>query len=302
LFRLFPEVALSGLYGDNIPLRATNEEGDFAGTMAAGFFLDYTSAARNASLHYDTFAQLFAHNSQYDRAGEGQYVSATDAENLSATTNLRIDDIFYRDSPGGVVNLIASTQALPYNTVAYQLLLANDRASINWFNVALSHNWGRNWSSELSVHQETFWPTGNNSANNPSYYQAIDTVTNYNFPDRFSLGLGDQFSYSIFTQPGQPAEQLHYPYVRAGWLPIENLYLSARVGVVISHSQGTSGQQVNPGGGGLLEYTLQHGTLYLQGGQEPASGFSPLGASKLLRFVTGRLFYDFTPRLTGSAS
>jgi len=32
--------------------------GDFAGLLVGGFFLDYTSAARYASIHYDTFAQL----------------------------------------------------------------------------------------------------------------------------------------------------------------------------------------------------------------------------------------------------
>ena len=82
LFRLYPEVLLSGFYSDNVPLRTSNEIGDFAGTGAAGFYLDYTSEARYASLHYDTFAQLFTHQTRFDRAGEGQFVSATDDENF----------------------------------------------------------------------------------------------------------------------------------------------------------------------------------------------------------------------------
>ena len=84
LFRLFPEVQLGGFYGDNVPLRTSNEEGDFAGTGLLGFYLDYTSEARYASLHYDTFAQLFAQQSRFDRAGEGQFVSATDNEKISS--------------------------------------------------------------------------------------------------------------------------------------------------------------------------------------------------------------------------
>src|SRR5258708_34890196 len=74
LFRFYLELAGSGFYSDNVPLRTHNEVGDFAGTLVGGFFLDYTSAARYASIHYDTFAQLFAHQSGFDRAGEGQFV------------------------------------------------------------------------------------------------------------------------------------------------------------------------------------------------------------------------------------
>src|SRR5208283_2922126 len=95
LFRLYPEGQANGFYGDNIPLRTVNEIGDFGTVLVAGFFLDYTSAARYASLHYDTFAQLFTHQTQYDRAGEGQFVGATDDENLSRTTRLRLDELFY---------------------------------------------------------------------------------------------------------------------------------------------------------------------------------------------------------------
>ena len=82
LFRFFPEVQGNGFYSDNVPLRTQNEVGDFRATLVGGFFLDYTSAARYASLHYDTFAQLFAHQSRFDRAGEGQFVRATDNENI----------------------------------------------------------------------------------------------------------------------------------------------------------------------------------------------------------------------------
>ena len=45
--------------------------------MVAGFYLDYTSAARYASLHYDTFAQLFAHQTQI-RSGRRRTVCQRD--------------------------------------------------------------------------------------------------------------------------------------------------------------------------------------------------------------------------------
>ena len=35
LFRFFPELAGNGFYGDNIPLRTSNEEGDFGGLLVA---------------------------------------------------------------------------------------------------------------------------------------------------------------------------------------------------------------------------------------------------------------------------
>src|SRR6266481_4696591 len=84
LIRLYPEASLSGFYSDNLLLQSTNGEGDFASTLALGFYLDYTSNTRFASLHYDTFTQLFAHKSRYDRVGEGQFISASDYEHLSA--------------------------------------------------------------------------------------------------------------------------------------------------------------------------------------------------------------------------
>jgi hypothetical protein len=299
LFRLYPEAGLSGFYSDNVPMRTSNETGDFAGLLAAGFYLDYTSAARYASLHYDTFAQLFAHQTQYDRAGEGQFVSATDDENLSPTTKLRLDEFFYRDAPSRMV-IITSDQAPQFNTVAAELLLANDRASINQFNAYLSHYWGRNWVSVLSVHQTTFWATGNNnSADNSSYDQSIRTYTDYHFSDRFSLGAGYRFYDFQFSRPGLPSEQAHYPFVRATWLPMQNLYFEGMVGVVISHTQGSSQQAVNPGGMGALEYDLQHAHLKIYGGQQPEVT-SGLAGAGLFRFVRGNIFYDFTPRLTGN--
>ena len=156
---------LNGFYGDNVPLRTTNEEGDFGSTMVGGFYLDYTSAARYASLHYDTFVQLFAHQTQYDRAGEGQYVSATDDENLSPTTKLHLDEFFYRDAAADVA-ITTSDQSPQFNTVMALLLLANHPGIDQSVQCSsCTHYWGRNWSSELSVHQTTFWTTGNNSSN-----------------------------------------------------------------------------------------------------------------------------------------
>ncbi len=300
LFRFYPEAALGGFYSDNVPLRTSNEVGDFAGTLAAGFYLDYTSAARYASLHYDTFAQLFAHQTQFDRAGEGQFVSVTDDENLSATTKLRVDELFYRDAPT-LVGVITSDQAPQFNSVSAEMLLANDQASISHFNAILSHYWGRNWSSELTVHQTTFFSTGNNSSNNGNnYYQGISTVTEYHFSNRFSLGAGYRFYDFRFTAPGRPGEQAHWPFVRIAWQPMRNLYLSGIVGVVISHTQGNSEQAINPAGLGLLEYDVQHGHLKIYGGQEPQLT-SSLGGAGEIRQVRGEILYDFTRRLTGNA-
>ena len=301
LFRLYPELLLSGFYSDNVPLRTSNEIGDFAGTGAAGFYLDYTSEARYASLHYDTFAQLFTHQTRFDRAGEGQFVSATDDENISPTTKLRLDELFYRDSPT-FVGIITSDQAPEFNSIAAQLLLANDQATINRVNAELSHYWSRRWSSELTVNQTTFWNNGSSvsSNNSTSYGQSISTVTDYHFSDRFYLGAGYRFYDFLFSRPGQPGEQAHWPFLRVGWRPLRNLSFTGSIGVIVSYTQGSSRQSVNPGGMGLLEYDYQRARLRVYGGQEPelTSSFSGAG---ILRSVRGHLLYDFTQRLTGSA-
>lgn len=295
LFRLYPEGSLSGFYGDKI----NNKGGDFVGTLVAGFYLDYTSAARYASLHYDTFAQLFAHNSQYDRAGEGQFVRATDDENLSPTTHLRLNELYFRDSPT-VAGIVTSNQGPELNAVAAELLLANDRASENQFGAELLHYWGRNWSSELSFHQEIFWNNGSNN-NNMSYGESIGISTEYHFSDRFSVGPGYRFYDSGSTAPGQPGEETQWPFVKASWQPMRNLYLEGLVGVLISHTQGDSRQAVNPGGWGLLEYKLQRARLKLYGGQEPLLSSGLGGAGGITRSARGAIFYDFTQRLTGNA-
>jgi hypothetical protein len=299
LFRFFPEFQGSGFYSDNVPLRTVNQEGDFAGTLVGGFYLDFTSAERYASLHWDTFAQLFAQQSRYDRAGEGQFVRLQDFENLSPTTKLRFDELFYRDAPT-VASIVTSDQAPAFNTVAAQLLLADNQASINTFSATLSHYWGRNWASELSVHQTTFWNNGSSSTSqsNTSYEQGLSTFTDYHFNDRFSLGGGYRFYDFQFTFPGRPGVQAHWPFAKVSWTPIEHLSLSGIVGVVVSYTQGTDRQAVNVGGLGALEYDWQRAHLKVYGGQQPQLTLG-LGGAGNDDEVRGSLSYDFTRRITG---
>ncbi len=301
LLRFYPEIQGNGFYGTNIPLRTNNEEGDFGTTWAAGFFLDYTSAARYASLHWDTFAQLYAQQSRLDRAGQGQFVNATDDENLSRTTKLHFDEFFYRDAPTEVA-VTTSDQSPQFNTTLAQLILANDQATVNHFNAVLSHSWGHNWSSELGVHQTTYWGNGSNissSSNNTSYAQSVSTNTDYHFSDRLSLGAGYRFYDFRFTLQGRPGEQAHWPYARIILVPIKNLYISGIAGIVISHTQGQSGETLNPGGIGLAEYTFRHGHINVWGGQEPQL-VTALGGVGNIRGVRGSVTYLFTPRLSGN--
>jgi hypothetical protein len=302
LFRLFPEIGVAGVYSDNIPLRTTNPIGDFAFTGIAGFYLDYTSSARYASLHYDTFGQIFAHQSRFDRAGEGQYVSASDLENISPTTKLRVDELFYRDAPT-VSSVIVSDQAPSFNTVANQLLLANNQLSVNWFTAYLTHSWSHNWSSELTVHQGTYWSGsgGSNGGGSSSYEQSLSTVTSHYFSHHFTVGAGYRFYDFRFSAPGVPGEQAHWPFVRITWLPIENLYLSGIVGVVFARVQGNNTETVNPGGTGLLEYNYKRARLNVYGGQEPEVSTLTNGAAGIARFVRGNILYQFTQRLSGTA-
>ncbi|HXN11797.1 MAG TPA: hypothetical protein VN865_01735 [Candidatus Acidoferrales bacterium] len=302
LFRLFPEAQFNGFYGDNIPLRTNNEIGDFGTTMVFGFYLDYTSAARYASLHYDTFVQLYTHQTRLDRAGQGQFVNATDDENISPTTKIHFNELFYRDATPDVA-IITSDQSPQFNSVLALMLLANFQASINQFNAQLTHDWGHQWSSELDVHQTTYWATGDkdtlSNVSSNSYVQSVSTTTDYHFTNRFSLGIGYRFYDFRFTFPGEPDEQAHWPYVRATWEPLENFYLSGIVGVVISHQEG-DGTEVNPGGLGLAEYKFRRGTIRVYGGQEPSITSALGGVGQLIQ-VNGSVLYNFTPRISGSA-
>ncbi len=301
LLRIYPELSLGGSYSDNPLLRTTNVMGDFAGTAAAGFYLDYHSDARNASVHYDTFAQLFAHESQYDRVGEGQYVSAIDHEHLSERTELRLYELFYRQASTESEVIINSDGAPQFNSVAATLLLANERASINQFNAELVHSWQSNWTSVFTLGQTTYWTAGTNgNANNASYDQGIVTYSEYHFNDRFSLGPGYRYYDYRFTFPGQPDEQAQWPLMRFDWWSTENLYLSGIMGAVFFHTQGNSRQEVYPAGLGNIEYNLEHGYVTIYGGQEPQ--LTPgLGGAGQVRELRGIFLWNFTQRLTGRA-
>jgi hypothetical protein len=300
LFRLFPESQMNGFYGTSIPLVDEGGTGDFGSTMVFGFYLDYTSEKRYASLHYDTFVQLFTHQTRFDRAGQGQFVQATDDEFISPTTSLHFSDVFYRDA-SVVTTITTSDQGPAFNSVLALLILANDQASINQFNAELDHRWATNWSSQLSVHQTTFFSTGNNnvSQSGDSYFQGVYTATDYNFSNQFSVGAGYRFYDWRFSFPGQPGEQAHWPFVRSSWQVSKNLYLYGMVGAVISHTQG-QGDKVNPAGLGSISYSWRRGTISLSGGQEP-SFTSAFGTVGLIRGFRGSVFYYFTPRLSGSA-
>lgn len=299
LLRLFPEAQFNGFYGTNIPLMGDNGTGDFGTTMVFGFYLDYTSEARYTALHYDTFVQLFTHQTRFDRAGQGQFVQASDDENLSPTTKLHLSDIFYRDA-SVVTTVTTSDQAPQFNSVLALLILANDQASINQFNAQLQHYWSEKWSSELAAHQTTFFATGNNSnQGSNSYAQQLNVYTDYHFSGRFSLGLGYRFYDWRFEFPGQPGQQAHWFLARGSWQATKNIYLSGFVGPVLSHTQGL-GDQVNPAGIGQIAYTWRRGTISLSGGQEP-SLTSAFGTVGLIRGFRGSVLYYFTPRTTGSA-
>jgi hypothetical protein len=301
LFRFYPEAQLNGFYGDNIPIKTNNGEGDFGTAGVLGFYLDYTSAARYMSLHYDTFAQLFLQHHSLDRAGSGQFVYASDDENLSPTTKLHLDDFFYRDAPA-VLTVTTSDQAPQFNSALALILLANDQASINQFKTTLWHDWGRQWTSEFWLHQTTYFATGNNNGNNrTSYYQGANGSLDYHLTSRFSLGAGFQFFDFRSTAPGLPGQQTYWPYLRTTWAPMENVFFEGMVGVVVSHTQGMSGDSVNPAGTGQISYNFsQRGHVAIFGGREPevTSAFGSVGEVSSVR---GNLLYDFTQRLTGTA-
>ncbi len=290
---------MNGFYATNIPLMVHNGTGDFGSTMVFGFYLDYTSEARYASLHYDTFVQLFTHQTRFDRAGEGQFVNLTDDENISPTTKLHVDELFFRDATA-VTTITTSDQSPQFNSVLALLILANDQASINQFTADLQHYWKNQWSSELSVHQTTFFATSNNSStSSDSFAQDVTTTTDYHFTSRFSLGAGYRFYDWRFTFPGQPGQEAHWPFARFTWEAARGLSLSGMAGIVISHTQG-QGDQVNPAGTGLVAYQFRHGLFSLAGGQEP-SLTSAFGTVGLVRGFRGNVLYYFTHRLTGTA-
>jgi len=286
---------MSGFYSDNVPLRTNNPEGDFVGVGVAGFYLDYTSSARYASLHYDTFAQLFAHQTRFDRAGEGQSFSATDRENLSPSTKLDTEEFFYRDAP--IVVAVATAEQVAYfNSTLVGFLLAGDRESVNHFLSELTHNWGNRWTTLTTVRQETLFSQNNNT----SFAQSISNLALYHYSDRLDFGPGYRFYDFRFTFPDRPGSEAHWAFADINWIPLENLYFSGIIGPVFTYTFGTDRQAVEPGGVASLKYNFRRGHAEVIGGQEPdlTAGLSGAGT---LDFVRGNLTYELTRRLTASA-
>jgi hypothetical protein len=178
-------------------------------------------------------------------------------------------------------------------------LLDNFQASVNHFDAVLSHDWGRGWASELSVHQTTFWSDGTNSSNGGStnYGEGVSTNTEYHISPRLWLGAGYRFSDFQFTGPEAPDAQAHWPFALATWYPMKDLYLSAIAGVVISHTDG-EGNKENFAGTGQIEYNFHRGHLSIYGGQTPDLVTAANGLG-IIRGFTARVQYYFTPRLTG---
>ena len=240
---------------------------------SAGFYLDYTSAARYASLHYDTFAQLFTHHTRFDRAGEGQFVSATDDENLSPTTKLRFDEFFYRDAP--TVTWDRHQRSGPeFNTVAAQLLLANDQASINQFSAALSHYWGRNWSSELARSSDDLleqWRHQQQPTTIRATAKASSTFTEYHFSDRFSLGGGISILRFPIHRSGTTRRRGALA-VREGWLAADaQTFISPELSALSIHiPRGTAGRRSMSGGMGLADIRFR--ARALEALRRPATG------------------------------
>jgi hypothetical protein len=286
---------LSGFYSDNVPLRSTNQVGDFAGILIAGFYLDYTSEARYASLHYDTFAQLFAHQSQFDRAGEGQSFSATDHENISPTTKLNFDEFFYRDAPL-IVSVATSDQVAYFDSTIVGFLLAGDQSSINRFVAEVSHDWGHRWYTMMSVRQETLW----SQSGNTSYAQGFSLLAMYHYNNQLDFGPGYRFYDFRFSVPGRPGAESQWPHLAINWTPLQNLYLSGFIGPVVSYTFGNDRQSVDVAGLGSLKYVFRRGRIEAYGGQTPDSTAGLSGAGTI-QFIRGTVAYELSRRLTANA-
>ena len=211
------------------------------------------------SLHYDTFAQLFTHQTQYDRAGEGQFVGATDDENISPTTKLHFDEFFYRDA--SVMTMVTTSDQSPeFNSALALLLLANDQASINQFNAQLLALLGtamvqrvQRPSDDLFGNRQQQQQQGTATANVP----APPPTTISRIASRWVWVIDSMTSGSALLD--NPANRRTGHSCAATWQPMKNLYLSGIVGVVISHTQGHSEQRSIRAAWGWLNTSLSTG-------------------------------------------
>ncbi len=298
LLRVFPFLTLSGTYTDNVRLSANNTMGDFIGTAFAGFFLDLTSPERQATFQWNTAAQLFVTNTEFDRAGEAQFMRATDVENLGSRTRLNLGEYFARDSP---INLAVGTSepAATLNEVFGPLLLSNDQATSNLFEASLDHDWSRDWSSQLGIDQRTLWVSGGGT----SYQQGVEVVGLYHYNEQLSFGPGYKFSDFRFQggAGSRPATEDHWPFLKGDWEPTYNLSLEGTVGLVVSNALGTGRQTINPAGIGTLEYRFRRGNIKIYGGQEP-SLTDGLGGAGFRRSARGSFTYYLTQRLSAKGA
>ena len=143
LFRLYPELAASGIYSDNIPLRSSNGEGDFAGDTGRRLF---SGLHLGCQIHarYTTILSPSYSRTNPGMIGLGKHSILTrptlkichrrpSCASMNSSTAIR---------PGRVASLLSTTQAPLFDTVAYQLLLANDQTSINWVAADLTARMG----------------------------------------------------------------------------------------------------------------------------------------------------------------
>jgi hypothetical protein len=283
---LWPQLAVTEQYTDNLLLTATNAESDEITTAIGGGSLAFTNAERNVKLDYLTDGQLYAQNSGLDRGLQDHYVGFSDRERLSGETELSMDDTFIKGQPIFGQALVGPTG------VSLQLgqALLQKEFLTNSFSANLNQEFSDRFSTALAVHQ-TYYSLNQAATNNESYAQGCSLTLAYHLTPVWSALLG--YDFEDFRFSSSPTTDTHEPFVGLSYNLTRELTLTASGGPVIE--QTSSSTRVDAAYIVSAAYTTERLQATLESARQESTtaGF---GGAGINQSVGGSISYALTRR------
>lgn len=268
VFRLRPILSITEMYNDNVLFSPSNAKGDFVTQALMGAYLDLNSPTSDTRLQYSTLAQKYAHYSQYDSVGEGQYVTLKHQQDLSPETSIAADDYFIK---GNLTSSVAPAGSLAFNPSLGRAALQNNGYWSNGGSVYLTHDFSQELNSTLGLHQTTF----SNGSAGYSFDQGGMVALRRSIMS--TLWGGFRYRMDDYRYSNESPAESHLIQLSLGWNPTERLGVDANAGPAIIHVFGGP-TLVRPGYIIDLRYSGQKWAARAGGGETPSLGAGYGGA------------------------
>ena len=286
---LWPLLAVSEQYTDNLFLTAANARSDEITSAVGGGSLAFTNPGRSVKLDYLTDGQLYAGHQNFDAAVKDHFVDFSDREHLSDDTQLWVSDTFIKGQPIFGQALVGPTGV---SLQRGQALLQREFLT-NSFYAGLDHSFSDRFSATLSA-QQSYYSFSEAITNAESYNQGANFTLAYRFTPVWSALFG--YDFEDFRFSSSPQSDTHQPLVGLSYNLTRELMLRAQGGVLITQSSGGTG--INAGYQASATYTTERLQAALSSARQ-ASTTAGFGGAGINQSVGGSFSYALTRRTNG---